>query len=64
MLLLRRGDNAMISDAAAIPTLIIATVAGSMKLQKIYLHIRGLALRHVSVFRGRQAFLYDRCGVR
>ena len=30
MLLLRSGDNAMISDAAAITTLIIATVAGSI----------------------------------
>lgn len=34
MLLLRSGDRAMISDAAARATLIIATVAGSIEVRR------------------------------
>jgi len=61
MLLLRSGDNAMISDAAAITTLIIATVAGSigwkMRSQN---YSSGLAPGLSTAFRDHPVVLYDR----
>ena len=62
-LLLRSGDKAMISDAAAITTLIIATVVGSMELQSRYFNPSDPVPGRVNVFRGRQVFLCGRCGV-
>jgi hypothetical protein len=58
MLLLRRGDKAMISDAAARPIAIIAVVAGSIQVKYLQNYSSDSALTPLSVFRDRQVFLY------
>ena len=58
MLLLRRGDRAMISDAAAIAIAIIAVVAGSITTKYLQNYSSDAALMLLNAFRDRQAFLY------
>ena len=58
MLLLRRGDRAIISDAAAMPIAIIAVITGSMGIQCLQNYSSDLALVPLNAFRDRQAFLY------
>jgi hypothetical protein len=59
MLLLRSGDKAMISDAAAKPTAIIAVVAGSMGNKHRRLDSNDLAPRHAVAFHDHPIVLYD-----
>ena len=59
MLLLRSGDNAMISDAAAKTTAIIAVVAGSMCSKYRRLNFNDAVLKHATAFHGHPAVLYD-----
>ena len=59
MLLLRSGDNAMISDAAAITTLIIAIVAGSIGVEMgSQNYSSGPALILSTAFRDHPVVLY------
>ena len=58
MLLLRRGDSAMISDAAAMPIAIIAVVAGSITTKYLQNYSSDLVLGLLNASRDRQAFLY------
>jgi hypothetical protein len=64
MLLLRSGDRAIISDAAARPMAIIAVVAGSMKINYLQNYSSGAALVLLNAFRDRQAFLYGLTAMR
>lgn len=45
MLFERSGESAIISDAAAKPTAIMAVVAGSINAEKRYVYFSGLFLR-------------------
>lgn len=45
MLFERSGESAIISDAAAKPTAIMAVVAGSISAGEIYVYFSGLFLR-------------------
>ena len=58
MLLLRSGDKAMISDAAARPIAIIAVVAGSMCSKYRQFNFRDAALKHATAFHDRLIVLY------
>lgn len=59
MLLLRSGDNAMISDAAAITTLIIAMVEGSIGWKiRSQNYSSDLALTPLFAFRDHPVVLY------
>ena len=58
MLLLRRGDRAMISDAAAMPIAIIAVVTGSITAKCLQNYSSDLALVLLNASRDRQVFLY------
>ena len=59
MLLLRSGDKAMISDAAARPIAIIAVVAGSMCNKYERFNSTDPALKHATAFRDHPIVLYD-----
>ena len=62
MLLLRSGDSAMISDAAARPIAIIAVVTGSIAAIAVKYaqnYSRDFVLTLSIFFRDHQAFLYD-----
>lgn len=59
MLLLRSGDKAMISDAAANATAIIAVVAGSMCNKYRRFNFNDAALRHAIAFHDHPTVLYD-----
>ena len=50
----------MISDAAAMPTAIIAMVVGSISIKQIQNYSSGVARAPLSVFHDRQAFLFGR----
>ena len=58
MLLLRSGDKAMISDAAAKATAIIAVVAGSMFNEYQRFNFRDAALKHATAFHDHPTVLY------
>ena len=58
MLLLRSGDKAMISDAAAKATAIIAVVVGSMCSKYQRFNFRDAALKHATAFHDRPTVLY------
>lgn len=64
MLLLRKGDRAMISEAAARPIAIIAVVAGSIVVKYPQIYSIDAALKLLAVFRDRQAFLYGLSAMR
>ena len=64
MLLLRSGDRAIISDAAARPMAIIAVVAGSMEINYLQNYSSDAALVLLSAFRDHQAFLYGLTAMR
>ena len=64
MLLLRSGDRAMISDAAARPIAIIAVVAGSMEINYLQNYSSDAVLVPLSVSRDRQVFLYGLTAMR
>ena len=59
MLLLRKGDRAMISEAAARATAIIAVVAGSMCSQYRQFNFNDAALKHATAFHDHPIVLYD-----
>jgi len=58
MLLLRRGDRAMISDAAAMPIAIIAVVTGSITAKCLQNYSSDLVPGLSNASRDRQVFLY------
>lgn len=59
MLLLRKGDKAMISERAAMPIAIIAVVAGSMRNEYQRFKFRDAALKHATAFHDHPTVLYD-----
>ena len=58
MLLLRRGDKAMISETAAMPIAIIAVVAGSMGIKYLQFYSSSVALMLSTFFRDHPTVLY------